>query len=296
MKTIELSPLSIGEKQAWLNHAIGPRPIAFVSTVDAGGNANLSPFSFFNLFSYDPSVVIFSTVRKVRDNSIKHTLENLLQVPEAVINICDINMVQQVSLASGEYPKGVDEFIKAGFTKQPATLVQPPMVKEAGIKLECRVMEVKSLGEHGGAGQLVIAEVLLLHVDESLLNDDGNMIDQLKTKHVSRMGGNWYAAINETNLFTVPRPGARPGIGFDGLPQSIRNSNLLTGNNLAMLAGVAEIPVVNAGFEDNRLKNIVQYYAINPDEMEKELHLYAKELLEQNRIEDAWQVLLYAAG
>lgn len=295
MKTITLSEISIAEKQGWLQHAIAPRPIAFASTVDEGGNVNLSPFSFFNLFSYSPAIVIFSTVRKVRDNSIKHTLQNILEVPEVVINICDDDMVQQVSLSSCEYPKGVDEFIKAGFTKQAATMVKPPLVQEAKVKLECKVNEIKSLGENGGAGQLIIAEVLCMHVDESILTDDGKMIDQLKLHHIARLGGNWYCRVNETNLFQVPKPNVQLGIGMDALPESIRSSTILTGNHLGMLANIKEMPFIEPSFEDDRLKNIIQYYAVSPDEMEKELHLYAAELLSNNKINEAWQVLLASA-
>lgn len=295
MKTINLSEISIAEKQGWLQYSIAPRPIAFASTIDAGGNVNLSPFSFFNLFSYSPSIVIFSTVRKVRDGSIKHTLENILEIPEVVINICDYDMVQQVSLTSCEYPKTVDEFIKAGFTKEPATIIKPPMVKEAKVKLECKVKEVKSLGENGGAGQLIIAEVLCMHVDESILADDGKMIDQLKLHHVARLGGDWYCRINETNLFRVPKPNIHLGIGLDALPESIRNSKILTGNHLGILANVKEMPAIEPSFEDDRLKNIIQYYAVSPDEMEKELHLYAAELLNISKVQEAWQVLLASA-
>src|SRR5688572_5054140 len=166
MKTIDLNELSPVEKQQWLQHAIAPRPICFASTIDAEGNVNLSPFSFFNMFSSNPPIVIFSPARRVRDNTTKHTLENVKEVAEVVINICDYDMVQKVSLSSCEYAKGTDEFIKAGFTKQRASKVKPPMVRESKVKLECSVKEIKSLGEEGGAGQLIIAEVLVMHVDD----------------------------------------------------------------------------------------------------------------------------------
>lgn len=292
MLTLQLSDLSTVEKQNWLQHAIAPRPICFASTIDKKGNVNLSPFSFFNLFSTNPPVVIFSPSRRVRNNTTKHTLENLHEVPEVVINICDYDMIQQVSLASCEYPKGTDEFIKAGFTKQKATLIQPPMVQESKVKMECKVLEIKSLGEQGGAGNLVLAEVLWMHVDESILKDDASMIDQQKLHHVARLGGNWYCRINEENLFEVPKPNVKLGIGIDALPESIRNSVILTGNNLGQLANVNETPLLNASFEDEQLKNIIQYYSLNPEEMEKELHLYAKQLLDANKIDEAWQVLL----
>ncbi len=287
----ELPPV---QKQAWLQHAIAPRPICFASTIDKEGNVNLSPFSFFNLFSSNPPIVIFSPSRRVRDNTTKHSLQNVMEVPEVVINICDYDMVQQVSLASCEYPKGTDEFIKAGFTKEKASVVQPPMVKEAKVKLECKVKEIKSLGEEGGAGQLIIAEVLVMHVDESILNDDGTMIDQTKFNHIARLGGDWYCKVDETNLFKVEKPNVKLGIGVDALPEGIRNSSILTGNNLGQLANVHDMPVIEPSFEDEKLKNIIQYYSINPAEMEKELHIYAKELLDSGKVTEAWQILLSA--
>jgi flavin reductase (DIM6/NTAB) family NADH-FMN oxidoreductase RutF len=289
---INLQTLSVQEKQAWLQHAIAPRPICFASTIDKAGNVNLSPFSFFNLFSSNPPIVIFSPSRKGRDNTLKHTLENVLEVPEVVINMVDYDMVQQMSLSSCEFPKGVDEFIKAGFTKEAASIVKPPMVKEAKIRLECKVNEVKSLGENGGAGQLVIAEVLCMHIDESILNSDKTMIDQTKMHHIARLGGDWYSRIDSSNLFKVAKPNTELGIGVDALPASIRNSNILTGNHLGQLANIKEEPFVDPTFHDDRLKNIIQYYSINPTEMEKELHIYAAELLNQNKATEAWQILL----
>lgn len=288
---IDFSKIGTAEKQQWLNHAVAPRPICFASTIDKEGNVNLSPFSFFNLFSSQPPIVIFSPARRVRDNTTKHTLQNVQDVPECVINIVDYDMVQQASLASCEFPKGVDEFVKAGFTKEPASVVKPPMVKEAKIKLECKVNEVKSLGEEGGAGQLVIAEVICMHVDESILGDDGK-IDQRKLSLVARLGGDWYCKVDETNLFKVPKPNTQLGIGVDALPAGIRNSPILTGNHLGMLGNIHELPAINPGFDDAQLKNIIQYFSINPGEMENELHKYAATLLNQGKVAEAWQVLL----
>ncbi len=288
---INLSEISTPEKQLWLQHAIAPRPICFASTIDAAGNVNLSPFSFFNLFSTNPPIVIFAPNRRVRDNTTKHTLQNVMEVKECVINMVDYTMVQQTSLASCEFPKGCDEFIKAGFTKEAATMVKPPMVKEAKIKLECRVNEIKSLGEEGGAGQLVIAEILCMHVDESILGDDGK-IDQRKLHLVARLGGDWYCRVDETNLFKVPKPNTQLGIGIDSLPDGIRNSRILTGNHLGMLANEHDLPLIDPSFTNDRLKNIVQYYSINPTEMEKELHVYAAELLNEGKVAEAWQILL----
>lgn len=296
MRTVTINDLKLNDKVNWLQYAVAPRPIALASTIDKDGNVNLSPFSFFNLFSYNPAVVIFSPSRRGRDNTTKHTLENIHEVPEVVINICDYDMVQQVSLSSCEYPKGADEFIKAGFTKLPSTQIKPPRVQQAKVQMECKVLEVKSLGEAGGAGQLVIAEVLCMHVDESILNDDASMIDQTKLHHVARLGGNWYSVVNENNLFEVPKPLKELGIGIDALPAGIRESKILTGNNLAQLANIQSLPLIDTGFEDEQLKNIIQYYSINPDEMEKELHLYAKQLLDEHKVNEAWQVLLAGNG
>ena len=284
----DLKPI---DRHDYLQHAIAPRPICFASTINKNGKVNLSPFSFFNLFSYTPPIVIFSPVRRVRDNTTKHTLENILEVPEVVVNIVDYDMVQQTSLASCEYPKGTNEFLKAGFTEEASTLVKPPMVKESKIKMECKIIEVKPLGDNGGAGNLVIAEVLIVHIDESIL-DENKKIDQRKLHHVARLGGDWYCKVDESNLFIVEKPNRHLGIGVDALPASVRNSTILTGNNLAQLANVTEQPVIDAAFEDDHLKQIVQYYSVDPVEMEKELHSYAKKLLDEGKINEAWQVLL----
>lgn len=288
---LDLAQLSTAEKQYYLQHVIAPRPICFASTVDKDGNVNLSPFSFFNMFSSNPPIVIFSPSRRVRDNTTKHTLQNVLEVPEVVINIVSYDMVQQASLASCEFPKDVDEFIKSGFTKEIATIVKPPMVKESKAKMECKVLEVKSLGKQGGAGNLVICEVLRMHIDDSLLDENKNL-DQTKLEHVARLGGDWYCHVSKENLFKVPKPNIKLGIGFDALPQSIRHSKVLTGNHLGQLANVHEMPEVHPSFDDEHLKNIIQYFSINPDEMEKELHQYAARLLNEGRVDDAWQVLL----
>ena len=288
---INLKELTTTETQNYLQHAIAPRPICFASTIDKKGNINLSPFSYFNLFSANPPIVIFSPARRVRNNTTKHSLQNVLEVPEVVINIVDYDMVQQTSLASCEFEKGINEFEKAGFTMEAATIVTPPMVKESKIKLECKVNEVRLLGKEGGAGNLVICEVLCMHIDESVL-DENNKIDQTKLHHVARLGGDWYCKVDATNLFKVTKPNIQLGIGVDALPTSIKNSNILTGNNLGLLANVNEMPMVDATFNDDTLKNIIQYYSINPDEMEKELHFYAKELLNTGNVNGAWQVLL----
>jgi flavin reductase (DIM6/NTAB) family NADH-FMN oxidoreductase RutF len=288
---LNLKELKPADVQNYLQHAVAPRPICFASTIDKEGNVNLSPFSFFNLFSSNPPVVIFSPSRRVRDNTTKHTLQNVLEVPEAVINIVDYVMVQQTSLASCEYEKGINEFEKAGFTMEAASLIKPAMVKESKIKMECKVLEVKPLGTEGGAGNLVICEVLVMHIDESIL-DENKKIDQTKIHHVARLGGDWYCKVDEHNLFKVEKPNTQLGIGIDALSPAIKNSKILSGNNLGQLGNVHEMPFIDPAFHDDKLKNIFQYYSLNPDEMERELHIYAKELLGAGKVREAWQVLL----
>lgn len=293
-KTINLKEINIQEVSHLLHHAISPRPICLASTIDLAGNVNLSPFSFFNLFGTNPPVVIFSPSRKVRDNTTKHTLQNVLEVGEVVINIVSYNMVQQVSLSSCEFSKETDEFIKAGFTKEASQLIKPPRVKESPVQMECKILEVKPVGTTGGSANLVIAEVLLMHVNENILDENGR-IDQLKMDLVARLGGNWYARINFENMFEVKKPGSEPFIGIDNLPSSVKNSTILNGNQLGQLASVPEIPEIDPSFEDDTLKNIFQYYSFDPDEMETELHSYAAELLNKGNVSEAWQVLLALA-
>ena len=291
MPILDSKQLKPAELQNYLQHCIAPRPICFASTISKSGQVNLSPFSFFNLFSSNPPVVVFSPARRVRDNTTKHTLQNVEEVPEVVINIVTYDMVQQTSLASCEFPKDVNEFTKAGFTMEHATLIAPPMVKESKVKLECRVTEIKALGAEGGAGNLVFAEILRLHISDDILDAEGK-IDQRKLDLVARLGGDWYCRVTPENLFKVPKPNTQLGIGIDALPDAIRNSKILTGNDLGMLANVSVIPNVDPAFSDDRLKQIFQYYSVSPDEMERELHRYAHELLEQRNEASAWQVLL----
>lgn len=288
---LDLNKLSPVVRQNYLQQAIAPRPVCFASTIDKEGNVNLSPFSFFNIFSSNPPILVFSPARRVRDNTTKHTLQNVLEVPEVVINIVDYDMVQQTSLASCEFPKETNEFIKAGFTPEAATVIQPPMVKESKVKLECKVLEVKPLGTEGGAGNLVICEALVMHIDESILDAEGK-IDQAKLHLIARLGGDWYCRVDETNLFKVEKPNTQLGIGVDALPENIRNSKILSGNNLGQLANVHEMPVIDPAFDDAHLKHIIAYFSNIPAEMEKELHVYAKKLLDEHRVNDAWQVLL----
>jgi flavin reductase (DIM6/NTAB) family NADH-FMN oxidoreductase RutF len=291
LETKNLTPLQI---QAYLNHAVAPRPICLASTVDAEGNVNLSPFSFFNLFSVNPPVCVFSPSRRVRDNTTKHTFENLQQVPECVINIVNYDMVQQVSLSSVEYPTGVNEFIKAGLTELPSEQVKPPRVAESPIQLECVVKEIISLGDTPGAGNLVIAEIKIIHISEDILDKDG-AIDQFKTDQVGRLGGDWYCRVTADNLFKVAKPVRTIGIGVDSIPYAIRNSKVLTGNNLGQLGNVEELPAdeaIEAYTQSDELKEIFDATIGDSQTRELQLHLKAKQLLDEGRVEEAWMVLL----
>lgn len=279
------------ELHAYLLGAIAPRPICFASTVDAEGRPNLSPFSFFNVFGSNPPTLIFSPSRRVRDNTVKHTLENILATKEVVINVVSYAMVQQASLSSCEFPRGVNEFEKAGFTPLPSEKIKPFRVQESPVQMECIVKQVIETGTGGGAGNLVICEPVLLHINENILNAHGR-IDPQKIDLVARMGADYYCRASGNAVFEVAKPNLQLGIGVDALPQGIRNSRILTGNNLGQLGNVHEMPAIDASFHDDHLKNIIQYYSISPDEMEKELHLYAKQLLEQDKVTEAWQVLL----
>ena len=241
MLTINTSDISPLELQGYLQSAIAPRPICLASTIDKAGQVNLSPFSYFNLFSMNPPICIFSPSRRVRDNTTKHTLENLKEVPECVINIVNYAMVGQVSLSSCEYSKDVNEFTKAGFTQIPSDLVAPPRVAESPIQLECTVAQIIALGEKAGAGNLVLAEIKRIHIADSVLNAN-NKIDQAKLDLVARLGGDWYARINEQNLFEVTKPNTQLGMGFDMLPLFIREHVALSNNEKAQLANCTTLP------------------------------------------------------
>ena len=276
---------------SYLLGAVAPRPICFASTVDKDGNANLSPFSFFNVFGSNPTTLVFSPSRKVKDNTLKHTLENAAETKEVVINVVNYAMVQQMSLSSCEYPKGVDEFIKAGFTKLSSEKVKPFRVAESPVQMECKVREIIETGKEGGAGNLVICEVLLMHISDEIL-DENKGIDPHKIDLVARMGGDFYCRASGNAVFKVAKPNLQLGIGIDALPEDIRHSTILTGNNLGQLANVNELPVVDPAFNDDKLKNIIQYFSVSPGEMDKELQRYAKELLDAGKVNEAWQVLL----
>jgi flavin reductase (DIM6/NTAB) family NADH-FMN oxidoreductase RutF len=281
MKTIIPHEISTAELQGYMQSAVAPRPIAFASTIDKQGNVNLSPFSFFNMFSTNPPILIFSPARRVRDNTTKHTLENALEVPEVVINIVNYNLVEQTSLASTEYDKGVNEFIKAGLTAIASEKIRPPRVKESPVQFECKINEIKPLGDKGGAGNLIICEVLLMHIDEKVLDEKGK-IDAKKIDLVSRMGGDWYCRAHGEALFEVEKPLVKKGIGIDQLPENIKNSSYLTGNQLAKLANVEKIP------SKEELMNF-----LTPSFSEdKNIHIEASKLLDSGKIMEAWKVLL----
>ena len=264
--------ISTAKLHGYLLGSIAPRPIAFASTIDNDGNMNLSPFSFFNVFSANPPILIFSPARRVRDNTTKHTLENVLQNKEVVINIVNYDMVQQMSLSSTEYAAGVNEFEKAGFTEVASSLIAPSRVGESPVQFECKVNEIIELGNEGGAGNLIICEVVKLHIDESILDDDGK-IDPMKLDAVARMGGNWYNRSKE-GMFEVPL--STLGIGVDALPIEIRQSRILTGNDLGMLANVEALPK-----EENSFVNTSE-----------EIHKLAQEKLLEGNVAKAWELLL----
>lgn len=263
-----------------IKYAIAPRPICFASTIDKKGQVNLSPFSYFNLMSHQPPICVFSPLRRMRDGSTKHTLENILEVDEVVINIVNYDLVQQQSLASTEYAEGINEFEKAGLTPIPSVYIAPPRVAESPIQLECRVQQVIPLSELPGAGNLVLAEVLAMHVQAHLL-DDKNNIQQHELDLVARLGGDWYCRVTQDNLFLVPKPLRNLGIGVDNLPEAIRLSKVLTGNHLGLLANVETIPTIDDTLEINTAYTDIQT-----------AHLHAAQLLDQGSLQKAWQILL----
>lgn len=293
MISLKLSELSPQERQAYLQAAIGPRPIAFASTVDRDGKPNLSPFSFFNVFSSNPPILIFSPARRVRNNTVKDTLNNCEATREVVINIVNHALVQQCSLSSTEYDTGINEFTKAGLTEEPSVSVAPPRVKESPVQMECKVKDIIALGDEGGAGNLVICEVLHMHISKDILNADGK-IDQHKIDLVARLGGNWYARASGDALFEVEKPLRNKGIGVDNIPPRIRNSYVFDGNDLGMLGNVEHLPT------DEEIRTVLEHPRVqaifndSSDGMEARelLHHYAKELLGKGKVEKAWKVLL----
>ena len=288
MISIEPKDISSAKLQGYLQSAVGPRPIAFASTIDKNGKPNLSPFSFFNLFSANPPILIFSPARRVRDNSIKHTLINAEATREVVINVVNFDMVQQTSLSSTEYADGVNEFLKAGFSAIPSDLVKPYRVAQSPVQFECKVNEIISLGTQGGAGNLVICEVLKIHINESVLDENGN-IDPHKIDLVSRMGGNWYSRANQ-GLFEVAKPLTTLGIGVDQIPDYIKESPVFNGNDLGKLGNIEALPTTE---EINTFvnKNFAVKGVLSSDDILKKFQK-AKEYIDKNDVDSAWKVLL----
>ena len=293
MKSINPKEIEIPKLHRYLLGSVGPRPIAFASTIDSKGNINLAPFSFFNVFSANPPIMIFSPARSGRTNESKDTYNNVKEVPEVVINVVTHDMVHQMSLASSPYDSDVSEFEKAGFTSLASDMITPPRVKESPVQFECKVNEVIELGEQGGAGNLIICEVLRIHVKESLL-DQNEMIDQHKIDLVSRMGGNWYCRADKNSMFEIQKPITTCGIGFDGLPTDIRNSSILSGNDLGQLAGIEQLPNETDVNEYKLLELSELFLSLEEDavQLEIEIHQRAQDLLKRNLLEEAWLTLL----
>jgi len=288
MLTLDPKELSPAKLQGYLQSAVAPRPIAFASTIDKNGKPNLSPFSFFNIFSSNPPILVFSPARRVRDNSIKHTLINCQETKQVVINMVNYDIVQQMSLSSTEYPEGVNEFAKSGLTAIPSNIVKPYRVAESPVQFECKVNEIITLGTEGGAGNMIICEVVKIHINETILDANG-IIDPMKIDLVSRLGGNWYSRANQ-GLFEVQKPIVTLGIGVDAIPDFIKNSSIFNGNDLGKLGNVESLPTseeitifVKQNFE---VKGVLSA----DDEVKK--HQLAKEYLDKNEVLTAWKVLL----
>ena len=288
MITIDPKDVSPAKLQGYLQSAVAPRPIAFASTMDANGNPNLSPFSFFNIFSSNPPILIFSPARRVRNNTTKHTLENCIATKEVVINVVNYDIVQQASLSSTEYADGVNEFLKSGLTPIASDVVKPFRVAESPVQLECKVNEIIALGTEGGAGNLVICEIVKMHIHDEILDENGN-IDPIKIDLVSRLGGNWYSRSN-AGLFEVEKPLSTLGIGVDAIPNFVRESAVFSGNDLGILGNVEALPTeeeisifVKQNFE---VKGVLSA----DDEVKK--HQLAKEYIDKNEVLTAWKVLL----
>ncbi|MFY9243021.1 MAG: flavin reductase family protein [Polaribacter sp.] len=284
MLSIDPKEISTGKLHGYLLGAIAPRPIAFASTIDADGNPNLSPFSFFNVFGSNPPTLIFSPARRVRDNTTKHTLDNALATREVVINVVNYDIVQQMSLSSTEYPEGVNEFEKAGFTMLQSDKIKPFRVAESPVQFECKVTDVIFTGTEGGAGNLIICEVVKIHISDDVLDDDG-AIDQHKIDLVARAGGNYYSRARD-GFFEIPKPVSTLGIGVDAIPSEIRNSKILTGNNLGMLGNVEQLPAEET--VNNFGKEHPQFIGLESAKK----HTFAQEFLSKNDVESAWNVLL----
>ena len=284
MLSINPKEISTQKLHGYLLGAIAPRPIAFASTIDVDGNPNLSPFSFFNVFGANPPILIFSPARRVRDNTTKHTLQNALATKEVVINVVNYDIVQQMSLSSTEYPQGINEFEKAGFTMLPSHKIKPFRVAESPVQFECKVNDVIFTGEEGGAGNLIVCEVVKVHISEDVLDENG-AIDQHKIDLVARAGGSYYSRARD-GFFEIPKPISTLGIGVDAIAKDIRNSTILTGNNLGMLGNVEQLPSEET--VNNFGKEHPQFIGLETTKK----HTFAQEFLKENDVESAWKVLL----
>ncbi|MEM9982028.1 MAG: flavin reductase family protein [Bacteroidota bacterium] len=294
MKQVIPKEMTTRAFHALMLSAVAPRPIAFASTIDTEGQINLSPFSFFNAFGSNPPLLIFSPARRVRNNTTKHTLQNVEEVPEVVINIVNYAMVEQMSLASTEYDQGVNEFVKAGLTPATSSLVKPPRVVEAPVAFECKVNQVIHTGQEGGAGNLILCEILMMHVKENILDEEGR-IDQHKIDLVARLGGSWYCRASGEALFEIPKPLTTKGVGVDSLPQHVLNSTILTGNNLGRLGNVEKQPTkeeVAAYSQQEEIKKIQLQTKDSKATFQESLHQLAKKHIEANRLKEAWLTLL----
>ncbi|MBL6871772.1 MAG: flavin reductase family protein [Flavobacteriales bacterium] len=293
MLSIDFSEIGLPKSHHYLLGAIGPRPICFASTLDDKGNPNLAPFSFFNVFSSNPPIAIFSPSRSGRTGEHKDTFNNVKKTKEVVINLVDFKMAEQMSLASSPYSPEIDEFIKSGLTPIKSEKIKPFRVKESPIQLECEIIEIKELGNEGGAGNLIICKILKMHIAKRLLNDK-QMIDQEKLDLIARMGGDWYCRTDKNSMFEIKKPKTSKGIGFDELPNEILNSSILSGNDLGKLAGIETLPdetKVN-DFKLIELSDVFLKYEDNASALEKELHQKAKDFLLNNELEAAWKTLL----
>jgi flavin reductase (DIM6/NTAB) family NADH-FMN oxidoreductase RutF len=293
MLTIEPKDLPIPQLHRYLLGAVGPRPIAFASTIDENGVPNLAPFSFFNVFSANPPILVFSPARSGRTNTTKDTYENVKKIPECVINVVNYEIVEQMSLCSSPYEVNINEFEKSGLTPVPSEKIKPFRVKESPVQMECKVIEIKELGHEGGAGNLIICEVVKIHINEAIL-DDNQLIDQHKIDLVARMGGNWYCRANEASMFEVEKPVTTIGIGYDNIPEDIRTSNVLSGNDLGKLGSSEALPN-ETDVNEYKLIELSELFVTLEDEpakLEFELHKLAKNHLEKNEIEAAWMTLL----
>jgi flavin reductase (DIM6/NTAB) family NADH-FMN oxidoreductase RutF len=288
MTSFEPNDLSVGKLHSYLLSAVAPRPIAFASTIDVDGNPNLSPFSFFNVFSANPPILIFSPARRVRDNTTKHTLENAETIKEVVINVVNYDLVQQASLSSTEYPEGVNEFDKAGLTMLKSDIVRPFRVAESPVQFECKVNEIIKLGTEGGAGNLVICKVVKLHIAKEVLSEDGTIIQE-QLDLVARAGGSYYSRA-KVGFFEVPKPISTLGIGVDAMPEHVKNSMILTGNDLGMLGNVESMP--NAQAIEAFVNDISERYPNIKDATHRDKHKLAQNYLSFGDIESAWNVLL----